>query len=61
MDFTKVYSVILNFAAHFIEIGKLIPEYIYKGRGPRKDKTILKKKKLEDSHYLVSRLNIKAQ
>lgn len=44
--FTKVCPVILNFAAYFIEIGKLIPESIHKGKGFRKDKIISKKKKV---------------
>lgn len=62
MDFAKIYFVILNFTAHFIEIDKLIPECIYKGKSSQKRQNNLKKKKkLEDSQYLASRPNIKVQ
>lgn len=40
-------------------MSKLIPEFLYKGKGARIAKTILKKT-LEDSHYLISRFTIKS-
>ena len=41
---------------HFTKIGKLILKFIWKCKGPQTDKTILKKKKLEDLHFLFQKL-----
>lgn len=58
--FTKVCSVILDFAAYFKEIGKLIPECICKGYGPRKGQKQPDNRKKLDSHYLVSNTQYKS-
>lgn len=45
----------------FKPIDKLILKFIWKGKWVRIDKTVLKKKKkLEESHYLILTLNYKA-
>lgn len=46
----------------FVEIDEMILKLIWKRKGSRISKTILKTKtKLQDSHYLMSRLTIKPQ
>lgn len=46
---------------HFIEIDKLIPKFIWKIKGPRINKTILERTKLEDSQIPISKLPTKLQ
>lgn len=41
-----------------VEINRLFLKLIYRSKELRTTKTILKKKKLEDAHYLILRLTI---
>ena len=47
-------------AVFFAEIDKLIRKFIWKFKGPRITKTILKKKKLERSYFTISKLTTEA-
>lgn len=45
----------------FAEIGNLILKFMWKGKGSRNLKTILKSAKLEDSYFLISKCTTKLQ